>query len=80
MHKSELKTHPTLINYAIKEYKLRVWTTRPIGASIPLESNSEIDSTSHYGESTAFQYSMYITMRHQVLRFVTYYSLHENSS
>ena len=26
MHKSELKTHPTLINHAIKEYELRVKT------------------------------------------------------
>ena len=27
IHKSELKTHPTLINYAIKEYELIVGTT-----------------------------------------------------
>ena len=26
MHKSELKAHPTLINYVIKEYELRVGT------------------------------------------------------
>ena len=28
MHKSERKTHPTLINRAIKEYELEVETTR----------------------------------------------------
>ena len=40
------------------------------------ESNSEIDSTSHYRESTTLQYPMYIIMRHQVLRSITYYLLH----
>ena len=28
MHKSELKTHPTLISHANKEYELRTGTTR----------------------------------------------------
>ena len=28
VHKSELKTHPTLINRAIKEYELRAGTTK----------------------------------------------------
>ena len=26
MHKSELKTHPTLINYVIKEYEFKAGT------------------------------------------------------
>ena len=37
MHKSELKTHPTLINRAIKEYELRAATIeahRSIGSLI----------------------------------------------
>ena len=52
---------------------------RPIRALAFSESNSEIDLTSHYKESTALQYTMYIIMRHQVLRSVTYYPLHADS-
>ena len=51
----------------------------PIGVLAPLESNSEIDSTSHYRESTALQYLICITTRHQVLGFMTYYPLYVNS-
>ena len=51
--KVKLKTHPTLISRANKEYKLRVRTTRtPIGVLDPSYSNFEIDSTSHYRELT----------------------------
>ena len=52
IHKSELNTHPTLINRTIKEYELRmgiIGTYKSIGSF----SNSEIDSTFHYKESTA---------------------------
>ena len=45
---------------------------RAIEVLAPLESNYEIDLTSHCKELIAFQYPMYITTRHQVLRFVTY--------
>ena len=51
MHKSELKTHPTLVNHTIKEYELRtgiIGTYKSFGSF----SNSEIDSTFHYKEST----------------------------
>ena len=75
MHKSELRTHPTLINHAIKEFELKKGPLGSIGVLTPLESNFEIDSTSHYKESIALQYLMYVTTRYQVLRFVTYYPL-----
>ena len=42
----------------------------------PLESNFEVDSTSHYKQSIELQYLMYITMRHQMLGFVTCYPLY----
>ena len=51
----------------------------PIGALTSLESNSKIDSIFHYRESTALQYLMYLTTRHQVLRSMTYYPLHADS-
>ena len=44
-----------------------------IGVLAPLISNSEIDLTSHYRESTTLRYLMYITTRDQVLGLVTYY-------
>ena len=85
MHKSELKTHPTLISHANKEYELKVGTIgtyrNTIESQHPLELNSKIDSTSHYKELIALLYPMYITTRHQVFRSVTYYpciqALHE---
>ena len=46
----------------------------------PSESNSKINSISHYREFSTLQYTMYITTRHQVLEYVTYYPLHANSS
>ena len=49
---------------------------RPIRLLTPSKSNFEIDSTSHYRESTALRYPIYIRMRHQVLKSVTYYPLH----
>ena len=36
----------------------------PIGILAPLKSNFEIDSTSHYRETIALQYPMYITTKH----------------
>ena len=39
----------------------------PIGVLAPLESNSEVDSTSHYQELGKLQYHMHITMAHYVL-------------
>ena len=33
----------------------------------PSESNFKVDSTSHYKESIALQYPMYVTTRHKVL-------------
>ena len=51
-----------------------------VGVLAPSKSNFEIDSTSHYKKSTALQYLMYITTRHQVLGYVTYYPLHADSS
>ena len=53
MHKSELKIHPVLISHANKEDKLRAGTNGPIWVMAPLESNFEIDSTSHYRDSMA---------------------------
>ena len=50
-----------------------------IGVLAPLKSNFEIDLTSYYRESTALQYPMYITTRHQVLGSMTYYPLHADS-
>ena len=79
MHKSELKTHSTLINHAINEYELKVGTVGTHKITNSLKINSRINSTSHYKESTAFQYLMYITTRHQVLRFMIYYPLHVDS-
>ena len=47
MHKSELKTHPTLISHANKEYELKVGTTgtykNTTESQHPLELNSKID-------------------------------------
>ena len=48
---------------------------KPIGVLASLKSNFDIGSKSHYRESIALQYLMYITMRNQVLRSVTYYPL-----
>ena len=53
MHKSELKTHPTLINSVIKEYKLKVGTIGTHRSTSSLIIKFEIDSTTHYRESTA---------------------------
>ena len=36
----------------------------PIGVLALLESKFEIDSTSHYRESTTLKYLMYTTIRH----------------
>ena len=58
MHKSEPKANPTLITYANKVYELKARTTKTIGVLAPLESNSEVDSTSHYKESIELQYLM----------------------
>ena len=58
------------------------WNRGPLGSIRVLaisESNFEIDSIFHYRESTTLQYPMYITMRHQVLKSVTYYPLHTDS-
>ena len=52
----------------------------PIGILASSKSNSEINSTFYYKESTTPQYPMYITMKHQVLESVTHYPLYENSS
>ena len=49
MHKSEHRVNPTLMNGAIKVYKLK-WGTSS------LKSNVEVDLISHYRKSTAFQY------------------------
>ena len=58
MHKSEPKANPTLITYANKVYELKARTTKTIGVLAPLESNSEVVSTSHYKESIELQYLM----------------------
>ena len=59
MYKSELKTHPTLINHAIKEYEFPRGPLGPIEVLALSKSNFEIDLTSHYKESTTLQYPMY---------------------
>ena len=50
MHKSEPRANLTLINYVFMVYE----PLRPIGVQVPLESDSKVNSTSHYGESNAF--------------------------
>ena len=77
MYKSELKTHPTLINHAIKEYEFPRGPLGPIGVLALSKSNFEIDLTSHYKESTTLQYPMYITAIDQVLESMDY-PLHAN--
>ena len=52
MYKSELKANPILIIHANKVYELRVGLLGPTGILAPSESNSKVDSTSHYREST----------------------------
>ena len=56
MHKSEPKTSPTLITRANKVYELMWGLLEPIGVLAPLESNSEVDSTSHYRVSNELLY------------------------
>ena len=75
MHKSELRANPNLTNHASKVYKVQWRPLRRRRILDPLKSNSKVDSTSYYKESTKLQYPMEITMRHHVLKSVTYYSL-----
>ena len=58
----------------MKEYELERGIHKTILSL--LEFNFEVDSTSHYKELTALWYPMYITMKHQVFGFVTYYPLY----
>ena len=58
MHKSEPRANPTLITHANKVYELRAGPLGPIGILAFLESNSKVDSTSHYKESIKLQYPM----------------------
>ena len=47
---SEPRASPTFINATIMVFELKAWTIRAIEVLAPLESNSEIDSTSYYRE------------------------------
>ena len=58
MHKSEPRANPTFITHAGKVYELKVGPLEPIGILAPSESNSKVDSTSHYKESIELQYPM----------------------
>ena len=59
MHKSERRANQTFLTYANKVYmSLEQGPQRPIGILAPSESNSKVDSTSHYKESIKLQYLM----------------------
>ena len=58
MHISGLRTYPTLINYAIKVYEFELGPLGPTWVMTPLESNSKVDSTCYYRQSTILQYLM----------------------
>ena len=76
MHKSEHRVNPTLINHANMVYELKARTNKTRKCTSSLKINSETDLTSQYRESTALQYLMHISTRHQVLSSMTYYPLH----
>ena len=52
MQKSEPRVNLTLIIRANKVYELKAGTIGTIEVLAPLESNSKVDSTSHYRKST----------------------------
>ena len=58
MHKSEPRANLTLIIYANRYMSSEWGPLGPIGVLAPLKSNSKVDSTSYYRESTEVQYPM----------------------
>ena len=79
MHTYKLQTQNSLKQTCIHESRTRKRTTethRKILA--PLESNYEVDLTSHYKGSNALQYHMHYNVTK--LRSMTYYPLHVDSS
>ena len=67
MYNSEPRVILTLITHANKVFELEWEPLGPIGVLAPSDSNSEVDSTSHYQELAKLQYHMHITMAHYVL-------------
>ena len=58
MYNSEPRVILTLITHANKVFELEWEPLGPIGVLDPLESNFEVDSTSHYNKLAKLQYHM----------------------